>query len=168
MRLRSLPGLLLTGDNTMAYCTVNDLKTRFSEKLIAELSSDHSGNSVDSDVVEALIADADAVIDMHLRARYTLPFASTPQVILRISCDLVMHSLYARRSNETPEDIIEAQQRAMEMLKQIQSGDIKLGSDYASAGSRYKANKSLSKNQEFDLETMGDFYQNNEDNTANV
>lgn len=69
------------------------------------------------------ISDADMMIDSYLRGRYDLPLVSTPAEINRISAQLAMCNLYARRREDAlPDGIVQRRKDAVEWLKNIQKG----------------------------------------------
>lgn len=153
----------------MAYCNLQNLKDRFPEATIASLSDDQDGSNVDEDIIDELIADADELIDDALRTRYSLPLTSVPGSLTRLACDLVYYYLWARRTDEIPEHVTNRFDNATDKLARLAAGDVILSTDYATKTSKaYRTNKSLTKNQEFDLVTLGQFYTNNENNIANA
>jgi phage gp36-like protein len=68
---------------------------------------------------EAAAADADALIDAYLAARYAVPLSPVPDLILGIAADLTRHELY----EEKPTEEVEARRAlAMELLEQLRDG----------------------------------------------
>lgn len=152
----------------MAYCNVADLKNRYTEKRIAELSDDQDGSDVDETIVTEIIADADALIDDALRGRYTLPLTTTPQSIKWMSCVIAYFMLWCRRENDIPETVTKKYEQAVAMLDKMATGTLTIDAAYATAkGTLYRVNKTLTNNQEFDLDTLDGFFINNENNYAN-
>ncbi len=108
------------------YCTVNDIEARIDPRHLAELADDNRDGLADTATIEAAIADADALIDTHLRARYAVPFDPAPDVLRRISCDLALSALFARRREaDSPVHRARAQD-AVRLLEAIARGEILL------------------------------------------
>ena len=85
----------------MTYATQADLVTRFGEEDLIRLTdrADPPLDAIDSAVVAAALADAEAVIDGYVATRYTLPLATTPLLLRQIECDLAWFIL--QRGNPT-------------------------------------------------------------------
>ncbi len=112
----------------MPYCTQPDIIGRISEETLIQLTDDDNLGVVDSALVELHAADAAELIDGYLRGRYTLPLETTPGIIKSLALDLTVYSLYSRRAEfETPKPVLERQQAALKILREIQSGVIALG-----------------------------------------
>lgn len=111
----------------MAYCTSGDITKRLPETIIIELTDDENAGVVDSDVVDAAIADADEEIDAFLSLHYTLPFDATPAIVLRMSADLAVCNLYARRDHvELPKQWADRCQATRRMLEKMAEGKLRL------------------------------------------
>ncbi len=111
----------------MAYCTAEDIAKRLSENILIELTDDDDAGVVDADVVAAAIADADEEIDAFLSMRYTLPFSTTPAIVLRMSADLAVCRLYARRDHiELPKQWADRCQAGRRMLEKMAEGKLRL------------------------------------------
>ncbi|MBN1867117.1 DUF1320 family protein [Candidatus Sumerlaeota bacterium] len=79
------------------YCTQADIETRLDPKHLVELADDDADGMTDATVVQAAIADADALIDSHLAARYRVPLDPVPALATKLSADLAVAALFARR-----------------------------------------------------------------------
>ena len=115
----------------MAYCTETQIQNQVTETVLIELTDDVEAGVVDSTFVDQAIQDADAVIDLHCRSRYTVPFTTIDHVIQKLSIDLVIHTLYCRRQGP-PLWIKEQYDAALLRLKTIQEGTFRL--DIAETG----------------------------------
>jgi phage gp36-like protein len=82
----------------MAYCEQDDLQEQAPLDELIALTDDQNTGRVDEDTILRAIADGDAEIDAAIGGRYTLPLASTPAIIRRISVDLALYALYSRRA----------------------------------------------------------------------
>ncbi|OPL10677.1 MAG: hypothetical protein AVO38_16365 [delta proteobacterium ML8_D] len=112
----------------MAYSTEADLTEQISEDTLTQLTDDADAGSVDSDVVTRAIADADAEIDGYCGTRYSLPFSPVPGLIRKISVDIAIYNLYARRKG-VPEDRQKRYNDAVRFLRDVSKGVATLGSD---------------------------------------
>lgn len=81
----------------MAYCVQNDLLEQISENDLLGLSDDAGAGVVDAGVIARAIADADAEIDGYCGTRYDVPFATVPALIRKMSVEIAIYNLYARR-----------------------------------------------------------------------
>lgn len=108
----------------MTYASVQDLVERFGEQEILQLTDrDHTG-AIDEAVAERALRDATAEIDGYLAARYALPLASVPVVLVRLCADLGRYYLY---DDHAPEQVSARHKAAVETLKRISTGHIALG-----------------------------------------
>lgn len=82
----------------MAYCELEDLQEQAPLEELVSMTDDANTGRVNEDTILRAIADADAEIDAAIGGRYTLPLASTPAIIRRISVDLTLYNLYSRRA----------------------------------------------------------------------
>ncbi len=112
----------------MAYSTQTDLLEQIPEDELIQLTDDADAGAVDADAVTRAIADADAEIDGYCGSRYGVPFASTPVMIRKISVDIAIYNLYARRMG-APEDRKERYDNAIRFLRDVSKGVISLGGD---------------------------------------
>lgn len=89
----------------MAYATVNDMVERFGQIEMIRLSTrdDALPESIDGARVENALADATAVIESYLRARYAMPLTPVPREITRACCYLARYDL-AQGGEQTPSD----------------------------------------------------------------
>ena len=87
----------------MAYCTQSDLLEQISEDDMIQLTDDADAGNVDDDVVTRAIADADAEIDSYCGTKYDVPFSTVPVMVRKLSVDMSIYNLYARRQG-APED----------------------------------------------------------------
>lgn len=100
----------------MAYCTEADLNKRFGAAEITATASH-------ADAVATAINDAAALIDGFISARYSLPLASTPEIIIRISCVIARRYLY---DDKPPETVIDDYSEALKSLADIKAGRLSL------------------------------------------
>jgi phage gp36-like protein len=112
------------------YSTLADLKELIPEISLLQLADDEvlglfqvsPPNAAYKRVLTA-IGDADMVIDSYLRGRYELPLTSTPAEINRISAQLAVCNLFARKHEHAlPEGLVQRRKDNIEWLKNIQKG----------------------------------------------
>ena len=113
----------------MAYSTAADLLFQISDTEIKELALDDS--AVDDETQAArtgrAIDDADAEIDGYLGQRFTVPLATVPNLIRKISVDLAIWNLYQRRDKTAPDRRKAAYENALGLLGKIASGQLSIG-----------------------------------------
>lgn len=105
----------------MTYAVQADLVDRFGSAELAQLTDRTSGVTIDVAVLGRALADADAEIDGYLAARYTLPLASVPPVLVRIAADLARYRLHGDGGVEV---VRKHYDDAVRDLKAISSGAI--------------------------------------------
>jgi len=114
----------------VAYCTRADVEALVAELDLINLTNDTPGaESVDEDVLDAAIADADALIDGFVGSRYSLPLSTTPVLLTKLSARLARFNLYNRRPGPLEEWLEKDYDRAEALLKQISAGKVSLGLD---------------------------------------
>lgn len=109
----------------MAYCTSDDMQTRFEDWELIDLTNP-GGNAIDLTKVNQSIEDAGAEIEAYLGGRYTLPLNPVPKVLNRIACNLARYHLY---DNKPTEAVEKAYQDGLGFLTSVAKGHIKLGID---------------------------------------
>ncbi len=109
----------------MPYATQADLTDRFSTVELTQLTDrDNTVNAIDATVLERALLDADAEIDARLQARYALPLASVPQVLVNIACDIARYRLYDDRATD---QVTRRYEDAIRLLDKIGKGEVNLG-----------------------------------------
>jgi phage gp36-like protein len=107
------------------------------EKRLAELTDSVSAPGVvDEGVIETEQKSATSIIDGYLFARYSLPLTpSAPPIMAPIELAIWRYRLYARRPEmEPPKEIADEYKWAMDLLKEIASGDFLLAAEEAAVG----------------------------------
>ncbi len=102
-----------------AYCTKQDLETRFGAEEILELTDRDADGVADDGVLDVAIADAGRTIDSYISKRYDLPLAEIPQRLVKVACDLVRYDLH---KEDPPERVTTAFKDAMTALRDIAAG----------------------------------------------
>ncbi|MCC5644786.1 DUF1320 domain-containing protein [Nostoc sp. CHAB 5824] len=77
------------------YATAADMTAAFSEQEILELSNiDYPDNTtINEDVVNRAIEDAQAQLDSYLAVRYKVPIVTVPTVLRNYTCDVARYIL---------------------------------------------------------------------------
>lgn len=116
----------------MAYCTQSDLLEQISSDELIQLTDDADAGAIDTDVIDRAIADADAEINSYCGTKYDVPFTTVPVMVRKLSVDITVYNLYARRRG-APEDRKDRYDDAIRFLKDIARGIGTLGVDTPSA-----------------------------------
>lgn len=112
----------------MPYCTEADILEQINADDLIGLTDDAGGGTVDASVVARAIADADAEIDSYAAARYTVPFSPPPAMVRKVSVEIAVYNLYARRRGAPPSRK-ERYDNALRFLKSVADGTVTLGAD---------------------------------------
>ena len=118
----------------MAYCALADIKDKIPEARLVQLTDDAGAGEIDEDIIDEAIADADAEIDSYCGTRYDVPFASAPAIIRKMSVDIAIYNIFARRQG-APEDRKERYDNAIRFLRDVSKGIISLGAGAPSPSS---------------------------------
>lgn len=118
----------------MSYATAQDLHDRYPTKLLARLTGDVKGETVDDDRLTTALDDASSEVDTFLQDRYTLPLATVPKVLVRVVCDIAVYRLEAMMPQQDVKDVHERYQANIGWLGMVRDGKVNLGLDEADAG----------------------------------
>ena len=135
----------------MAYILVSDLLARFGAEEIAQISDRATPRLVTADlltaaaagsdlsswssdqrtaaaaalaIVQSAIDDAQSEVDSYLAGRYSTPLATPPEVIKRLTADIVRYCL---ADDHAPEAVQKRYDAGGTFLRSIASGKITLG-----------------------------------------
>ena len=112
----------------MAYSEKADILEQMDEDILIQLTDDVDAGIVNDDAVTRAIADADSEIDSYCGVRYSVPFSTVPDRVRKLSVDIAIYNLYARRKG-APEDRKTRYENAIRFLKDIAKGLATLGQD---------------------------------------
>lgn len=107
----------------MTYATQSDLVDRFGDAELIQRTNRAGGNTIDAVVLGRALADADAEIDGYLAARYQLPIATPPALLVRLAADLARYRLYG---DGVPDTVRRQYEDSVSELKRLASGDMQL------------------------------------------
>jgi len=112
----------------MTYATQQDLIDRFGADELTQLTDRTNSGTIDAAVIAKALADAYDEINSYVATRYTLPFATTPNVVKRIAGDIARYFLYEDRATD---QVTKRYEDAIKFLKSVASGGVTLGLDAA-------------------------------------
>lgn len=104
----------------MSYATQQNLIDKFGEREILQLSDRAGTGAIDSGVVAAALAAADAQVDSYIGKRHRLPLAETPPRITDVAADIAYFKLFR---NDPPEYVRTAYEDAMKFLRDVSRGE---------------------------------------------
>jgi phage gp36-like protein len=108
----------------LAYATLQDLITRFSERRLIQLTDRFvpPAEVIDESVTAEAIQHAGDLIDGYVRAIYALPFQTVPALLNGLACDIA----YFRLFQEPTDEARKRYDDALRTLRDISAGKIKL------------------------------------------
>jgi phage gp36-like protein len=111
----------------MPYCTKQDLIDRFSERELIQLTdrTNSPASTIDDVVVDRALGDATALIDGYLGKVYTLPLATIPEMLVKLSADIARFYLHGK-GVEKDSPIRTAYNDAVAYLRDVAKGLIQL------------------------------------------
>lgn len=108
----------------MSYAALSHLVERFGEQEVLQLTDRAHLGEIEEAVASRALEDATAEIDGYLGARYVLPLAHVPTVLIRLCADMARYYLY---DDHAPEQVVMRYKAALDTLLRISRGDIDLG-----------------------------------------
>lgn len=111
------------------YCTQTDMEYKISTATLAQLANDTANAAAaDTNVIESILTDVDAVIDSYAGKVYTVPFTTVPDIIRDIAVDLACYKAMQRRpvNMEMPKSWQTAYDDTMKQLEAISKLEIHL------------------------------------------
>jgi len=112
------------------YCTLEDLKSRIPEDVLAELTDDTGAGAVNAERIDAAIKDATDEVNGYCQARYPVPFSPAPGYVKKLTMDIALYNLFSARGydeDSTDKSIIDRYRAAVRSLENIAKGVITLG-----------------------------------------
>ena len=110
----------------MTYSTEADILLQIDKETLINLTDDADSGSINDDVVNQAISDADALIDSYIGSNYTVPLTTVPQIIKTISVDIAIYNLYSRRMDTMPDVRKDRFKNALKYLQDIANSKISL------------------------------------------
>lgn len=123
----------------MSYATEQDMIDRFGEPELIQLTDigPVATGAIDTSVLGRALEDADAEINGYLEARYPLPLASTPRLVVGVASDIARYRLYR---DVVPEIVERRYADARKILENVSRGVVSLGLDAADAAAKVQDN----------------------------
>lgn len=112
------------------YAAISDLQNRLDPAHLLELADDDQDSQPDPPVLESVLTDASALIDSYLASRYATPLNPTPPLLKKLTVDLALAGLFARRREAISPEYEARARSAMEVLSNLARGDLNLGAAY--------------------------------------
>ena len=103
----------------MTYASQQDLVDRFGSTELAQLTDPAAGATIDATDIARALADAGAEMDAYIGARYALPLANVPAILLRVCCDIARYRLW---DTAPPDNVATRYSQAVALLRLIASG----------------------------------------------
>ncbi|MDD5212411.1 MAG: DUF1320 domain-containing protein [Sulfuricurvum sp.] len=126
----------------MPYCSLIDITSTITADEVLQLTDDIGTGSIDTAKVDEAIAKSDGLINAFIGGDILDP---VPELIRQISVELSIYHLFKRRfASNMPDSIEKEYSHAMDLLKQIQSGKLSIGStatEQTAPSRHYKTNK---------------------------
>lgn len=115
----------------MTYAVKQNLIDRYGNTEIVQLAdrTNVPPTTIDDTIVNRAVEDADGIINSYLSARYELPLASTPPLLVKLACEIARYQLY---EDAAPERVKQAYEAAVKLLEAISKGVASLGLDPSS------------------------------------
>lgn len=110
----------------MAYIVEADLAARLSVAVLIQLTDDEKTGTVNSAIVVAILAAAEATVNGYVGTRYLVPVSPVPGLLKELALDVAVYLLYLRRQRVT-EDARRTYDDALKKLEHIAKGLITLG-----------------------------------------
>lgn len=114
----------------MSYCTLQDLRDRYGDDELIQLTDRANLGTIDQAVIDRAISDADGEIDSYLGGRFDAPLDPVTKSLTRIACDITRYYLYDDAATDT---VSKRYDDAVKFIKAIGKGDISIGVDASGA-----------------------------------
>jgi len=108
----------------MSYCTLQDLRDRYGDDELIQLTDRANIGTINESVINRAIADADGEIDGYLGGRFNVPADPITKSLVRVACDISRYYLYDDAATDTVKD---RYKNAIAFVKAIGKGDISIG-----------------------------------------
>lgn len=108
----------------MSYATLADLIARYGEVELIELTDRVNAGEIDAGAVDAALLDATAYADAHIGARFAVPLATVPALLVDAVCAIARYRLWA---DDAPERVRDGYTDARRTLERIAAGRVSLG-----------------------------------------
>ncbi|EAU2361470.1 DUF1320 domain-containing protein [Salmonella enterica subsp. enterica] len=110
----------------MMYAGAQDMRDRYNN--LDELLIQPGTDDLNEKKLTQALNDAGALADSYLSAKYTLPLAVVPQVLVQHCCAIAFYYLCDQQASEQARD---RYREALTWLREVKSGGIPIGVDEA-------------------------------------
>jgi len=117
----------------MPYLIIDDIRASLPEDELMRLTDDEGLGVVDEARVGDAIASAVSEVDAYCGGRYRVPVSPVPELLKKLTVDIVIYNLYGRAVGEIPGSRSERYRNAIRQLEGISSGSVTLGAAIAPA-----------------------------------
>ncbi len=108
------------------YVVLDDMVIRYPLAILAQLTDDTNGATVDSAVLNVLIAEAETIVHGYLRDRYALPLTLCPEDVKGCICAIAYYKAHRRRADTPPQGVTDQFNNAIDYLQKVQRGSVLL------------------------------------------
>ena len=113
----------------MAYCTAQDVEDAYGTDLIARLTGDASGQTVDTNRVDVVVQTYAGYIDQHVQMQYDLPVDDSNGFLKGLNIEGAFVALQKQSESGADEDLRASERRLDRILQSIANGDTRLEPD---------------------------------------
>ncbi|MDH4122378.1 MAG: DUF1320 domain-containing protein [Deltaproteobacteria bacterium] len=110
----------------MPYATQSDIVTAYGNDALLLVADRNGDGLVDGPVVDKALADASALMDSYLAARYPVPLVVVPPVLTQVAVDIALYELSGGPGMLTEERANRHKER-IKWLKDLADGRATLG-----------------------------------------
>lgn len=110
----------------MMYASAQDMRDRYNN--LDELLIQPGTDDLNEKKLTQALNDAGALADSYLSAKYTLPLAVVPQVLVQHCCAIAFYYLCDQQASDQARD---RYREALTWLREVKSGSIPIGVDEA-------------------------------------
>lgn len=103
----------------MTYAALDDLIERAGESEILQVADRDEDGTVDPDVVDAALVDADNVINGYIGVKYQVPLTATPDLVRTWATSIARYLLHRY---DRPDYVSQDYKDAISALKDVQAG----------------------------------------------
>ncbi|MHB1350113.1 MAG: gp436 family protein [Desulfobulbaceae bacterium] len=109
-----------------SYAVLADVQDMVDSDELVRLTDDAGSGVADEALITSQLAKASAEMDGYLGARYALPLATPPAILVSTCVDIAVFNMYARRQGP-PEHWAARYKNAIAFLTKVAEGKISLG-----------------------------------------
>lgn len=107
----------------MPYATLADLEERAGDVELRQIADRDRDGTIDAEVVQAALEDADNQINGYVAVKYTTPLASVPPIVVTWAVSIARYVLHR---NGAPEHVVRDYKDAIAALKDVSAGRLAL------------------------------------------